>query len=222
MEKKVIKANVLFDGKSKQENKYIVVEDDKIVEITSNEIEYDYEGYVTPGFIDAHSHIGMDRDGEPFQESETNDLLDQMLPLNNPLNSIYFDDRAFKDTVDFGVLYSCVVPGSGNLIGGKAMIIKNFANNRDEAVLKDYGYKMAIGYNPRSTTEWKGKRPNTRMGVYALLEEKFDDLLIKKEKAEIQKEKSLNELETKSQKEDSNMSEEDVKKQKELIEKEYN
>ncbi len=222
MGKKVIKAKVLFDGKSKQKDQYIVVEDDKIVEITSNELNYDYEGYVTPAFIDAHSHIGMDRDGEPFQESETNDLLDQILPLNNPLNSIYFDDRAFKDTVDFGVLYSCVVPGSGNLIGGKAKIIKNFANNRDEAVLKDYGYKMAIGYNPRSTTEWKGKRPNTRMGVYALLEEKFDDLLIKKEKAEIQKEKSLNELETKSQKEDSNMSEEDVKKQKELIEKEYN
>ncbi|TYB30697.1 MAG: amidohydrolase family protein [Candidatus Mcinerneyibacterium aminivorans] len=219
--KKVIKAEVLFDGKNKQEEMYIIIEDDKIVDVTSKEMDADFEGWVTPAFIDAHSHIGMDRDGEPAQESETNDLLNQMLPLNDPVDSIYFDDRAFKDTVDFGVLYSCVVPGSGNLIGGKAMIIKNFANNRDEAVIQQYGYKMALGYNPRSTTDWKGKRPNTRMGVYALLEEKLDDLLIKKEKAEIQKEKSLNELEKKSEKEDSNLTKEDIKREKELIEKEY-
>ena len=28
--------------------------------------------------------------------------------------------------VDFGVLYSCVIPGSGNLIGGKATQPQNF------------------------------------------------------------------------------------------------
>ena len=187
----VIKAKVLYDGKTKYQNKTIVVEGNKIVEVSSKKMKADYEGYVTPAFIDAHSHIGMFRDGEPAGESEGNDITRQFMPTNDPLNSIYFDDRAFKDAVDFGVLYSCVVPGSGNLMGGRAKVIRHFVDNVKDAEIKDYGYKMALGYNPRSTTEWKGDRPNTRMGVYSMLEEKFDNLLIKKEKAEIKRDKAI-------------------------------
>jgi imidazolonepropionase-like amidohydrolase len=194
----VIRARVLYDGKSKKTEQTIIVEDGKIVEVSKKGLKPDFDGFVTPAFIDAHSHIGMFRDGEPSDESEGNDISDQFMPLNDPLNSIYFDDRAFKDAVDFGVLYSCVVPGSGNLIGGRAMIIKNWAENRKDALLKDYGYKMALGFNPRSTGSWKGKRPNTRMGVYSMLEEKFDKLLIKKEKAELERDKKLSELEKKA------------------------
>jgi len=215
----IIKARVLYDGKNKQEDKTVVVEDDKIVEVNDKNLEYDYEGFVTPAFIDAHSHIGMIREGEPADESEGNDLLKQILPTNNPLNSIYFDDRAFKDSVDFGVLYSCVVPGSGNLIGGEAKVIRNYASHRGEALIKDYGYKMALGYNPRSTTGWKGKRPNTRMGVYALLEEKLDDLLIKKEKAKLKKKKELFGLKEKF--EQDKITPEQFEEHKQVIQSEY-
>ncbi|MFO7810311.1 MAG: amidohydrolase family protein [Candidatus Delongbacteria bacterium] len=194
----VIRAKVLYDGKGKKADQTIIVGDGKIIEVSKKALKADFEGYVTPAFIDAHSHIGMFRDGEPMSESEGNDISDQFMPLNDPLNSVYFDDRAFKDAVDFGVLYSCIVPGSGNLVGGRAMIIKHWAKHRDEALLKDYGYKMALGFNPRSTGSWKGKRPNTRMGVYSMLEEKFDKLLIKKEKAEIERDKKLYELNKKN------------------------
>ncbi len=61
----------------------------------------------------------MERQGEPILETETDEHATPFAPLNNPVDSIYFDDRAFADAVDFGVLYSCVVPGSGNIIGGK-------------------------------------------------------------------------------------------------------
>jgi len=176
----IIKAKVLYDGNKKAENKYIVIKDDRIHDIGSRTIKAQYEGYVTPAYIDAHSHIGMAREGEPSAEEEGNDISHQIAPLNNPLDSVYFDDRAFKDSVDFGVLYSCIVPGSGNILGGKAIVIKNHAINRTQALVIDYGYKMALGYNPRSTTEWKGPRPNTRMGLNALLENRFDELLTKK------------------------------------------
>ena len=214
----IIKASVLFDGKKKHEEKYIIIEGKKIVEVSNKKMKADYEGWVTPAFIDAHSHIGMDREGEPWTESETNDIINQILPLNNPLDSIYFDDRAFKDAVDFGVLYSCVVPGSGNLIGGQAMIIKNFGKNRDDAFMKTYGFKMALGFNPRSTTDWKGERSNTRMGVYALLEKKLDEILIKQEKAELSKDKKINELKAKYKKKD--ISKEDYQIDKKIIERE--
>jgi len=193
----IVRANVLFDGKSRQENKTIIIEKNRITEVSDKKIKADFEGIVTPAFIDAHSHIGMDREGEPFQESEVNDHVNQINPLDDPLNSIYFDDRAFTDAIDFGIVYSCVVPGSGNLIGGRARVIRNFARNMKEAFLKDYGFKMALGYNPRSTQDWKGERSNTRMGTYALLEKKLDAVLIKKEKAEISKLKKKNELQKK-------------------------
>ena len=74
------------------------------------------------------------------------------------------------------------------------MIIRNFVPNRKDALIKDYGYKMALGYNPRSTTSWKGQRPNTRMGVYSLLEKKFDSVIAKREKAILAKEKKTSDL----------------------------
>jgi len=216
----IIKANVLFDGKQMHENKFVTLYGDRIQSITDHAEKHHVEGWVTPAFIDAHSHIGMDRDGEPFTESEVNDHIDQITPLNNPLNSIYFDDRAFVDAVDFGVLYSCVVPGSGNLLGGKAMFIRNFAANRDEAFIRHYGYKMALGYNPRSTTMWKGERPSTRMGVYAQLERKFDEVLRKKAKADLKLEKALAELDKKLKK-PKKLTRKEFEAEKHLLEEEH-
>lgn len=169
----IIEAPILFDGITKKENIFIVIKDGLIEEVTQKKMRADLTGIVTPAFIDAHSHIGMARAGEPGSEEESNDTLSQFNPLNDPLNSIYFDDPSFSEACDFGVLYSCVVPGSGNILGGRARIIRNFAKHRDEAMVKDYGFKMALGYNPRSTGEWKGDRPNTRMGTAALLEKKI-------------------------------------------------
>ncbi len=190
----IIKANVLFDGMSKSADKYIVIENGKIIDITTAKKKANYEGVVTPAFIDAHSHIGMFREGEPGSEQEGNEYLNQILPLSDPLNGVYFDDRAFRDAIDFGVLYSCIMPGSGNLFGGRSRIIKNWANHRHEAVYKDFGYKMALGFNPRSTTNWKGDRPNTRMGLYTMLEKRFDDILLRKKKAVVAKERKLFDL----------------------------
>ena len=134
----IIYATTLYDGKSKLDNVYITIEGDKIVEVSKEKKEYDYSGVVTPAFIDAHSHIGLERQGEPGQEGEVNDRASQILPTLNPLNSVYFDDRAFEEAVDFGVLYSCVIPGSGNLIGGKAMVIKNFSKNNIHSAAKNH------------------------------------------------------------------------------------
>ena len=219
MKKTVIKAKVLYDGLTSCKDKFIIVEGNKILEVTSKKQDFDFEGFVTHAFIDSHTHIGMFRDGEPGAEQEGNDYLDQFLPLLDPLNGIYFDDRAFKDAVDFGCLYSCVVPGSGNLMGGKAMIIRNFVKNRKNALIKDYGYKMALGYNPRSTTSWKGQRPNTRMGVYSLLEKKFDGVIAKRAKADLAKEKKISDLD-KSLK-DKKVTKTEYKNKLQFIDKEY-
>jgi imidazolonepropionase-like amidohydrolase len=128
---------------------------------------------VTPGFIDSHSHIGMARSGEPSEEEEANEHMKSVYPLINSLHSIYMDDQSFAESVESGVLYSTVLPGSGNVIGGKAVLVRNFSKDIASAYIMDVGIKAALGYNPRSTTKWKGDRPSTRMGTIALLRENF-------------------------------------------------
>ena len=130
-------------------------------------------GAVTPAFIDPHSHIGMVRSGEPSGEEEANEHIDSIFPLVNALHSVYMDDVSFKESVESGVLYSVVLPGSGNIIGGKGVLIKNFSSNIKDSYISDVGIKIALGYNPRSTQDWKGNRPSTRMGAIAMLREQF-------------------------------------------------
>lgn len=189
----IIRASTLYDGKGKKDDMTIAVEGGRIVDVSpAGKGSADVSGIVTPAFIDGHCHIGMWRQGEPDSESEGNDVTDQIMPLNDPINSIYFDDGAFADSVDFGVLYSCVVPGSGNLVGGRAKVIRNWVGDRRGCELLDYGYKMALGFNPRSTADrYKGVRPNTRMGTCQLLEKRFDDVLAKEERSLLSFERKL-------------------------------
>jgi len=83
------------------------------------------------------------------------------------------DDPAFNESVESSVLYSTVLPGSGNIIAGKAVLIRNFVDDIGQAYIMDVGIKAALGYNPRSTTDWKGDRPSTRMGSIAMLRDNF-------------------------------------------------
>jgi imidazolonepropionase-like amidohydrolase len=106
--------------------------------------------------------------------------------LTDALDSVQMDDSALRDAVEMGVLYSCVVPGSGNIIGGNSAVIRNYAENGTEALIARAGLKAAFGYNPMSTGSWKGNRPTTRMGAMALLRSKLDEVqqkLVKYRKA---------------------------------------
>ncbi len=174
---KALKADILFTGKEDEvlKNVYIVWDGSKFTEVTREKpgeveevIEFDY-AVVTPAFIDAHSHIGMARAGEPSDEDEANEKLDSILPVIDALYSIYMDDKSFKESIEWGVLYSCVLPGSGNIIGGKAVVIRNYGRDIEEAFIKYAGVKAALGFNPRKTVEWKGTRPYTRMGAVGIL-----------------------------------------------------
>lgn len=169
---KAVKATLLYDGLGNvKKDVYIVFEKEikKIAKKKPKDVEIVAEGVVTPAFIDGHSHIGMERYGEPYQEGEANEQMDAVLPLVDALYSIYMDDKAFKHSIEFGVLYSSILPGSGNIIGGKAVLIKNYERDIEDAFMKYVGVKAAFGYNPRSTKEWKGTRPSTRMGAIGVL-----------------------------------------------------
>lgn len=124
----MIKSQILFDGSDENKDVFIGFEGEKIVYVGNNKPEEGgeiiAEDAVTPAFVDAHSHIGMIRAGEPDREEEANEQMNTVYPLVNALHSIYMDDAAFEESVGSGVLYSTILPGSGNVIGRKAVLIR--------------------------------------------------------------------------------------------------
>ncbi len=171
-------ANTIYTGKSVVTDRYLTFNGKNITGLAKSAKGQVLGRYdiLTPAFIDPHSHIGMERSGEPSGEGEANDQLDSILALTDALDSVQMDDKAFKDAVESGVLYSCVVPGSGNIIGGQSAVIRNYANNSTDALIGRAGLKAAFGYNPMSTRNWKGKRPTTRMGAIAILRGRLEEV----------------------------------------------
>ena len=153
-------------------NAYVVFEGSRISGVVMSkpdcEIVAEHE-IITPAMIDAHSHIGAGRSGEPDDEADINEEMDSLLFDVEVLDSVIMEDASLANAVEHGVLYSCVLPGSGNIIGGKSALIRNFAANTKDAFLAHAGLKCAFGYNPTSTGDWKGTRATTRMGAVALL-----------------------------------------------------
>ena len=175
---KCIFGETIYTGKLVVSNRYLVFDGTLIVG-SSKTVRGDLAGesnVITPAFIDAHSHIGLARSGEPSGEGEANDQFDSILTLTDALDSVQMDDKAFKDAVESGVLYSCVVPGSGNIIGGQSAVIRNFGRDSSAALIGRAGLKAAFGYNPMSTRRWKGQRPTTRMGAVSILRGKLDEV----------------------------------------------
>lgn len=78
----------------------------------------------------------MVRSGEHGKEEEANEQMNTIYPLVNALHSIYVDDPSFSESVENGVLYSVVLPGSGNVIGGKPVLIRNFVEDIAQAHIK--------------------------------------------------------------------------------------
>jgi imidazolonepropionase-like amidohydrolase len=171
-------ANTIYTGKAIVTDRYLIFNGKNITGLAKaakGQVLGRYD-ILTPAFIDPHSHIGMERSGEPSGEGEANDQLDSILALTDALDSVQMDDKAFRDAVESGVLYSCVVPGSGNIIGGQSAVIRNYANDSTGALIARAGLKAAFGYNPMSTRNWKGKRPTTRMGAIAILRGRLEEV----------------------------------------------
>ena len=162
---KCVFAETLYTGNEVVRNIHLLFEG-TLVKGVSMEPKGEFLGkypVVTPAFLDAHSHIGMERSGEPGSEGEANEHMESLLFLADALDSVQMDDSAFRDSVEMGVLYSCVLPGSGNIVGGRSAIIRNYAHTTSDALIARSGIKAAFGYNPMSTRDWKGARPFTRI-----------------------------------------------------------
>lgn len=184
-----LRGRLVYTGEAVLEDAYVSWDETGIVSVggePKGEVLGEY-AVITPAFVDPHCHIGLIRSGEPQAEAEANDKMEAVLAHADVLDSVLMDDDAFARAIEAGVLYSCVLPGSGNIIGGRSALLRNYGRDTNSALIRRAGIKAAFGYNPMGTPrEWKGTRPWTRMGALAILRAKLHDVRVKMAKEQSQ------------------------------------
>ncbi|KAK6580721.1 hypothetical protein PZA11_006957 [Diplocarpon coronariae] len=138
---------------------------------------FDLHGkFVTPGLVDMHSHHLAMPWPNLSSTDDTNELRTAFGPLTpfvRIVDSIKAYDIATTIIASGGVTTSLILPGSANIMGGEAVVVKNVLRSGDneefvvEEMLLEHGepkenrrryMKMACGENPRRVYS------HTRMG----------------------------------------------------------
>lgn len=159
----------------------ILIDGSKIVSVGSNVADpgdaerVDLSGMiVTPGLVEAHSHIGLRTDGYPMEMRDYNEMTDPITPYVRAIDAIHQNDPALVDSMEGGVTTAQLLPGSANVIGGYGAIVKTKPDTVDRMVIKHpSAMKGALGENPVRVYGSKNKVPCTRMGSAYLMRDAF-------------------------------------------------
>ena len=122
-----------------------------------------------PGFVDAHSHIGLDGYGGPtgmtYDYNEMNDII---CPHLRGMDSYYPMDAAIPMALAGGVTTVATGPGSANVLGGTFFAVKLCGKTLEEGLVKPaVGMKCAFGENPKRC--YRDKCDSARMTTAAKL-----------------------------------------------------
>ncbi len=161
------------------EHGYVAFEDGKITavgEMTDCPVCCDAVdgegGWLLPGLIDGHTHLGICEDSLGFEGDDVNEGTDPVSPQLRAMDGINPFDRCFAEAREGGVTCVAVAPGSANPIGGQIAVLKTAGRVVDSMLLRQpAAIKFALGENPKSEYHSKNQGPETRMSVAALIRE---------------------------------------------------
>jgi imidazolonepropionase-like amidohydrolase len=136
--------------------------------------------FLTPGIIDVHSHMGVYPWPSAGAHGDGNEAVDPVTARVRAEDSVHVSDPAFSRARAGGVTSIQVLPGSANLMGGEAAILK-LRPSRTLAGMKfegaPRGIKMACGENPKRVYGDDIDGPQTRMGNLASMRAAFQSAL---------------------------------------------
>ncbi len=126
-------------------------------------------GWVTPGLIDIHSHLGDYPAPGVAAVSDGNEATNPNTAQVWAEHSVWPQDPQFALALAGGVTTIEILPGSANLFGGRSVVVKNVPARTVQAMKfpgAPYDLKMACGENPKRVYGNRGG-PSTRMGNVA-------------------------------------------------------
>ena len=157
------------------QNGTIVLRDGKIVALGANvtvppdaQVVDGTGKYLTPGIIDTHSHLGVYAAPGGDALADGNEMSSPSTPQVWAEHSVWPQDPQFPRALSSGVTTIQVLPGSGNLIGGRSAVLKVVPSRTVQGMKfpgAKYGLKMACGENPKRVYAQRGLM--TRMGNVA-------------------------------------------------------
>ncbi len=128
-------------------------------------------GLLIPGFIDAHTHLGIIENGIDFEGDDCNEATDPFTPQLRALDAVNPLDRCFDEAVSRGITCAVISPGSANPCGGEVIAVKTLGRRIDDMLVKKVGIKFALGENPKRVYNDRDETPVTRMATAAIIRE---------------------------------------------------
>jgi imidazolonepropionase-like amidohydrolase len=127
--------------------------------------------FVTPGIIDAHSHLGVYPSPGIDATSDGNEATDPNTAEVWAEHSVWPQDPGFGRAVAGGITALHILPGSANLFGGRGVTLRPVlgAHTVQEMKFPDapQSLKMACGENPARVYGERNSAPSTGMGNVA-------------------------------------------------------
>lgn len=126
----------------------------------------DPAGFLTPGLIDTHSHLGVYPSPGVHAHEDGNEATAPTTPGVWAEASVWPGDPGFQRALAGGVTTLQILPGSANLIGGRGVTMRPIPARGGRAMRfpgAPETIKMACGENPKRVYGQKGG-PSTRMG----------------------------------------------------------
>lgn len=160
---RIDEADVLFvDGKITQVGKALVADDATKIDAQGK--------WVTPGIIDVHSHLGVYPSPSVESHADGNEMTNPVTAQVWAEHSVWPQDPGFQAARAGGITTLQILPGSGNLIGGRGVTLRNVPSESVQGMKfpdAPYGMKMACGENPKRVYGGRKVAPSTRMGNMA-------------------------------------------------------
>jgi imidazolonepropionase-like amidohydrolase len=132
---------------------------------------------VTPGLIDAHSHIGVYSAPASRANDDGNEVTAPVTAQAKAQYAYGPQDPQISRAIAGGVTAALILPGSANLVGGEGFtVVMRPGRTSDEVAFPGAPptIKMACGENPKRVYGDKGG-PRTRMGAYAAFRTAFHE-----------------------------------------------
>jgi imidazolonepropionase-like amidohydrolase len=174
----LIRNGTVFDGNGAElANADVLMRDGRIVSVGQNlsadgASVIDATGkFVTPGIIDAHSHLGVYPSPGINATSDGNEATQPNTAEVWAEHSVWPQDPGFLRAVAGGITTLHILPGSANLFGGRGVTLRPVLGALTVQEMKfpdaPQSLKMACGENPARVYGGRNSSPATGMGNVA-------------------------------------------------------